>query len=68
MMYKYFYTIAKILKDDFNVKREIDPSEEIFTLFDEPFNEIARLLTLSRLELIYGFEIPDDLCDRTDLE
>jgi hypothetical protein len=66
-MYKYIYTITKILQDDFGVRKDFDQADKISDLFDEPFNEIAWILTLSRLELIYGFEIPDELYDRTDI-
>ena len=66
-MYKYIYTITKILRDDFEVQKVIDQEDKISDLFDEPFNEIAGILILSELELIYGFEIPDELYDRTDL-
>lgn len=66
-MNRYIYTTALILKDLFDVDREIVTSDKISVLFDESINEIAWILTLTRLELIYGFEIPDDLYDRTDL-
>ncbi len=39
----------------------------ISDLFDENLDEIDWILTLSELELIYGFEISDELYDRTDL-
>lgn len=66
-MYKYIYTIAKILQDDFDVDRIIDQEDKISELFDDPFDEIAWVLTLTRLELIYGFEIPDQLFDETGM-
>ena len=39
----------------------------ISDLFDEDLDEIDFIKSLSELELIYGFEIPDELYDRTDL-
>ncbi|HCY75499.1 MAG TPA: hypothetical protein DHV28_06220 [Ignavibacteriales bacterium] len=36
-------------------------------MFNENLNEIDFINSLSELELIYGFEIPDELYDRTDL-
>ena len=39
----------------------------ISDLFDENLNEIDFIKSLSELELIYGFEIPEELYDRTDL-
>jgi hypothetical protein len=36
-------------------------------LFDENLDEIDFIKSLSELELIYGFEIPEDLYDKTDL-
>jgi len=39
----------------------------ISDLFDENLDEIDFIKSLSELELIYGFEIPEELYDRTDL-
>ena len=39
----------------------------ISDLFDEDLNEIDFINSLSELELVYGFEIPEELYDRTDL-
>lgn len=36
-------------------------------MFDEDGAEIYWILSLSYLEIIYGFEIPEELNDRTDL-
>ena len=36
-------------------------------LFNDNLTEIDWILTLSELELVYGFEIPEELFDRTDL-
>lgn len=36
-------------------------------VYKNTHREIDWILTLSELELIYGFEIPEDLYDRTDL-
>ena len=36
-------------------------------MFDDNLDEIDFIMSLSELELIYGFEIPEDLYDRTDL-
>ena len=67
MMYKYIYTITKILRDDFEVQKVIDQEDKISDLFDEDLDEIDFIKSLSELEIIYGFEIPDELYDRTDL-
>lgn len=36
-------------------------------MFDENLDEVDFIKSLSELELIYGFEIPEELYDRTDL-
>jgi len=36
-------------------------------LFDKNLNEIDFIKSLSELELIYRFDIPEELYDRTDL-
>ena len=48
-MFRYIYTITKILRDDFDVQRDFDQTDKICDLFDEPFNEFAWILTLTKL-------------------
>lgn len=38
-----------------------------YDLFDENMNEIDFIKSLSEFEIIYGFEIPEELYDRADL-
>ena len=66
-MNKYIYTLATLLDYKARIKKHYSPDILISDLFDENLDEIDWILTLSELELIYGFEIPDELYDRTDL-
>ena len=66
-MNKYIYTLATLLDSKARIKKRYSPDILISDLFDENLDEIDWILTLSELELIYGFEIPEELYDRTDL-
>ncbi len=66
-MFKYIFTLATLLNNKSRAKKHYSPDTVISDLFDENLDEIDWILTLSELELIYGFEIPDELYDRTDL-
>ena len=66
-MNKYIYTLATLLDYKARIKKHYSPDIVISDLFDENLDEIDWILTLSELELIYGFEIPEELYDRTDL-
>jgi hypothetical protein len=66
-MYKYIFTLSTLLNNKSRAKKHYSPDTVISDLFDENLDEVDWILTLSELELIYGFEIPDELYDRTDL-
>jgi hypothetical protein len=66
-MIKYLFALATSLDYKSNIKKHYSSGTVISDLFDENLNEIDFIKSLSELELIYGFEIPDGLYDRTDL-
>ena len=66
-MLKYIYTLATLLDSKSRAKKLYNPDTVISNLLDENLDEIDFIMSLSELELIYGFEIPEDLYDRTDL-
>ena len=66
-MYKYIFTLATLLNNKSRAKKHYSPDTVISDLFDENLDEIDFIRSLSELELIYGFEIPDELYDRTYL-
>jgi hypothetical protein len=66
-MLKYVFTIATLLDYKSKIKKHYKLDTVISDLFDENLDEIDFINSLSELELIYGFEIPEELYDRTDL-
>ena len=66
-MNKYIYTLAALLDNKSRAKKHYNPDILISDLFDEDLDEIDFIKSLSELELIYGFEMPDELYDRTNL-
>jgi len=66
-MNKYLYTLAILLDTKSRIKKHYSPDIVISDLFDDNLDEIDFIQSLSELEIIYGFEIPDELYDRTDL-
>ena len=66
-MNKYIYTLATLLDYKSRVRKHYSADTVISDLFDENLDEIDFIKSLSELEIIYGFEIPDELYDRTDL-
>ena len=66
-MNKYLYTLATLLDSKSRIKKHYSPDTVISDLFDENLDEIDFIRSLSELELIYGFEMPDELYDRTYL-
>jgi len=64
---KYIYTLATLLNNKSRAKKHYSPDTIISDLFDENLDEIDFIRSLSELELIYGFEIPEELYDRTYL-
>jgi len=66
-MSKYLYTLATLLDYKSKVKNKYSPEIIISDLFNGNLTEIDWIHTLSELELVYGFEIPQELFDRTDL-
>ena len=67
MMDRYYFTLSTLLYSKSKIKKHYSPETVISDLFDENLDEIDFIKSLSELELIYGFEIPEDLYDRTDL-
>lgn len=66
-MNKYILTLATLLDSKSRIKKRYSPETVISDLFDKNLDEIDFIKSLSELELIYGFEIPEGLYDRTDL-
>ncbi|MBV6418854.1 MAG: hypothetical protein DAHOPDDO_00064 [Ignavibacteriaceae bacterium] len=66
-MNRYLYTLATLLDYKSEVKNKYTPEIIISGLFNDHLTEIDWILTLSELELVYGFEIPGELFDRTDM-
>ena len=66
-MLKYIYTLATLLDYKAEVSGKYKPDIVISGLFNDNLTEMDWILSLCELELIYGFEIPDELFDRTDL-
>ena len=66
-MHKYIFTLANLLDSKSRTKKHYDPETVIAELFDENLDEFDFIKSLVELELIYGFEIPDELYDRTNL-
>lgn len=66
-MIKYIFTLATLLDYKSRNKKHYSLDTVLSDLFDENLDEIDFIKSLSELELIYGFEIPDELYERTDL-
>lgn len=66
-MLRYLYTLATLLDYKSDVRNKYSPEIIISGLFNDRLTEIDWILTLTELELVYGFEVPDELFDRTDL-
>ncbi|MBK9097488.1 MAG: hypothetical protein IPM14_05040 [bacterium] len=66
-MLRYLFTLATLLDYKSKIRKHYSPDTIISDLFDEDLDEIDFIKSLSELELIYGFEIPENLYDRTDL-
>ena len=66
-MNKYIYIITQLLNAKAREPRLLNLDSKISELFDKGLDEIDWILSLSELELIYGFEVPDELYDKTNL-
>ena len=66
-MFRYIFTLATLLDSKSRVRKHYSADTVIADLFDENLDEIDFIKSLSELELIYGFEISEELYDRTDL-
>ncbi len=66
-MNKYAYTLLKEIQTQLDEDYEVSFEFKISDLFTEEFNEVSWLLLLVKLELIYGFEIPESLLDQVNL-
>ena len=66
-MLKFMFTLATLLDYKSRVKKHYSPDTVISDLFDEDLDEVDFIKSLAELEIIYGFEIPEELYDRTDL-
>ena len=65
-MLRYIFTLATLLDYKSRIRKHYSPDTVISDLFDENLDEIDFIKSLSELELIYGFEIPEELYDKTD--
>jgi len=65
-MLKFIYTLATLLDYKAEVRGKYKPDSAISGLFNDNLTEMDWIFTLSELELVYGFEIPDELYDRID--
>jgi hypothetical protein len=66
-MNKYIFTLATLLNSKSRSKKQYSPDVVLSELFDTDLDEIDFVMSLSELELIYGFEIPNKLFDRTNI-
>lgn len=66
-MYKYIFTIAKILNARSGQHRIYDTNIKISELFDETIGQMDWIMVLLELELTYAVDIPDELYEGTDL-
>lgn len=66
-MNKYIFTLATLLDSKSRSKKHYSPDVVISEMLDTDLDEIDFVMSLSELELIYGFEIPEELYDKTDL-
>jgi len=66
-MLRYLFTLSSLLDSKSKIRKHYSPDILISDLFDENLDEIDFIKSLSELELIYGFEIPEEFYDRTDL-
>jgi hypothetical protein len=66
-MNKYIFTLAILLDSKSRAKKHYSEDTVISDLFCEDGDEIYWILSLADMEIIYGFELPDELFDRTDL-
>src|SRR5690606_30539607 len=66
-MNRILYTLATLLEYKSDVRNKYSPEIIISGLFNDRLTEMDWILTLTELELVYGFEVPDELFDRTDL-
>ena len=64
---KYIFTVATLLDYKSKIRKHYSPDTVISKLFDENLDEIDFIKSLSELELIQGFEITDELYDKTNL-
>jgi hypothetical protein len=66
-MLRYLYTLATLLDSKSRAKKHYSSDSAIKDLFDTDLDEIDFVMSLSELELIYGFEIPNKLFDWTNI-
>jgi hypothetical protein len=66
-MNRYLFTLATLLDYKSEVRNKYSPEMIISGLFNDNLTEMDWIITLAELELVYRFEIPDALYDRTDL-
>lgn len=66
-MNRILYTLATLLDYKSEVRNKYSPEMIISGLFNDDLTEMDWILTLTELELVYGFEISTELFDRIDL-
>ncbi len=66
-MNKFTFALLLELASYFDEEKEYSGETKIEELFCETFDELSWVNCLVNLELIYGFEIPDELADQRHL-
>ena len=66
-MNKYIFTLATLLDSKSRAKKLYSPEVVISEILDTDLDDIDFVMSLSELELIYGFEITEELYDLTNL-
>ena len=59
-MLRYIYTLGTLLEYKSDTRNKYSPEVIISGLFNNNLTEMDWILSLCELELVYGFEIPDD--------
>lgn len=66
-MNKYAYTLYREILSELDDHEEISVETKIAGIFSDNFDEFTWVTILIRLELIYGFNIPDNWAEQTQL-
>lgn len=66
-MNKYAYTLYREILSELEDHMEITVETKIADIFSDSFDEFTWVTVLIRLELIYGFNIPDNWVEQTHM-